>query len=93
VSEVAAGHSEYGARNCPPSGGALGADPRLVAEGWEARFLADPARCEEAVTLYRELGFEVRAEPVPAEQLGPYCVGCQVAVCRGYNLIYTRWRP
>ncbi len=92
MNEIAASRPEYDALNCPLPTGNPGADPRLVADGWEARFLADPARCEEATTLYRDLGFEVRAEPVPAEQLGPYCEGCQAVVCHVYNMIYTRRR-
>jgi hypothetical protein len=66
------------------------ADPMLVAAGWQPRFLADAARAVEAEALYRDLGFEVRAEPLRAAQLGAYCEGCRVAVCQSYTLLYTR---
>lgn len=80
------------ATECPSLPGTAAANPALVAGGWELRFMADPPRCAEALELYRQLGFEVRAEPVSPEQLGPDCEGCQVVVYRSYSLLYTR-RP
>jgi len=78
--------------DCPPFPvvEAAPTDPALVAAGWQPRFLADAARGAEAAELYRALGFDVRAEPVPPDVLGAYCEGCQVAVCQSFALLYTR---
>ena len=64
-------------------------DPRLVAEGWERRFLAEPARIREAIELYSSLGFEVRAEPVTSADLSEECGECVLATAT-YLTIYTR---
>ena len=48
-------------------------DPVLTAQGWERRFVADGARAKEAIDLYQQLGFEVRAEPVGSAELGDDC--------------------
>jgi hypothetical protein len=66
------------------------ADPRLVAEGWERRFMADAERASEAAELYTSLGFEVRAESVLASELSDQCLDCKLIVCRSYVTIYTR---
>ena len=68
----------------------LQADPALVAEGWERRFTADAQRTEEAVELYRQLGFEVRAEPVRAEEAGHDCEDCGSLMVVEFKTIYTR---
>ncbi|MFQ5577918.1 MAG: hypothetical protein ACE5G8_13120 [Anaerolineae bacterium] len=65
-------------------------DPALVAEGWNPRFIADARQTKEAVELYTELGYEVRAEPVPVEQMGDECSDCQVLVLLQFKTIYTR---
>ncbi len=65
-------------------------DPRLVAEGWERRFTAEPARAREAAQLYAELGFDVRVEMMSPAEAGPACGDCGLAVCRAYVTIYTR---
>jgi hypothetical protein len=67
----------------------LAPDPARVAEGWERRFIADGPRCEEAVRLYAELGFEVCADPVRPEELAGECAECQV-ILRSFKTIYTR---
>ncbi|OGU07863.1 MAG: hypothetical protein A2W29_07165 [Gemmatimonadetes bacterium RBG_16_66_8] len=74
------------------SEGQLRADPALVAEGWERRFITDAARLAEVVALYEELGFEVRAVPVQAEQVGEDCEDCQVASLLRFQTVYTRRR-
>ena len=69
-------------------------DARLVHDGWTRRFTAMGSRLNEAVALYRELGFEIRlelAEPAVAE--GADTSGC--AECFVMSLartIYTRPR-
>jgi hypothetical protein len=68
----------------------LQADPALVAEGWERRFTADVQRTEEAVTLYRQLGYEVRAEPVRAAEAGHDCEDCSSLMVDEFKTIYTR---
>jgi hypothetical protein len=90
MNEIAAMHPEFDALNCAQPARLPASDPRLIAEGWTQRFLADPARAAEVTELYRYLGFEVRAEPVAAEHLGDYCEGCQTAICHVYVMIYTR---
>jgi hypothetical protein len=68
------------------------ANPQLVAQGWERRFMADNERASEATELYTSLGFEVRAESVLASELSDQCLDCKLVVCRSYVTIYTRKR-
>ena len=70
----------------------LQADPELVSEGWERRFVADARRAEETMELYEQLGFEVRAEPAQAEELGDDCDDCQLLLLLQFKTIYTRKR-
>lgn len=65
-------------------------DPKLVAEGWERRFIADGRRAEEAMALYERLGYEVRAEPLRKEELEDNCEDCQLVVLMQFKTIYTR---
>jgi hypothetical protein len=65
-------------------------DPALVAEGWERRFTADEQRTNEAMELYRQLGYEVRAEPVRPEELHDDCLDCRTVVAFHFQTIYTR---
>ncbi len=67
-------------------------DPQRIADGWERRFIADGPRADEMIALYRELGFEVAADPVRPEQLGDDCQDCQVLILLEFKTIYTR-RP
>jgi hypothetical protein len=66
------------------------ADPKLLAEGWQRRHLADANRAEEAVELYRSMGYEVRVETLTPDDFGPQCAQCALAGCRACVLIYTR---
>ena len=68
----------------------LEADPALVAEGWERRFTADQERAREAVELYQQLGYEVRAEPVRPQELEDDCQDCRAVVAFHFLAIYTR---
>jgi hypothetical protein len=68
----------------------LRADPKLVAEGWERRFIADGRRAEEAVALYQQLGYEVRAEPLRQDELEDNCEDCQLVALMQFKTIYTR---
>jgi hypothetical protein len=70
----------------------LRADPALIAEGWERRFVTDPSRLDEIVTLYEGLGYEVRAEPVRPAELGEHCDECELVSLLRFHTIYTRRR-
>ena len=70
----------------------LAADPARLAEGWERRFVADGARAAEAMRLYAELGYEVCADPLRAEEAGDDCQDCQLLMLAQFRTIYTR-RP
>ncbi|MFQ5616246.1 MAG: hypothetical protein ACE5GO_07285 [Anaerolineales bacterium] len=65
-------------------------DPELAAEGWERRFMADPARTRETIQLYTELGFEVRMETIQPTELSVVCGDCRLATCNAYVTVYTR---
>jgi hypothetical protein len=70
----------------------LRADPALSAQGWERRFTADEQRAKEAMELYTQLGYEVRAEPVLPEELQDDCQDCKTVVSFYFQTIYTRKR-
>ena len=65
-------------------------DAILVAEGWERRFTADAQRAQEAIELYTQLGYEVRAESLLPEQFTGECEGCHSQVISTFKTIYTR---
>ena len=64
-------------------------DPKLIAEGWERRFIADAKRAQDAVEMYAELGHEVRLEPVNTTGLSEACSGCLIAFAE-FRVVYTR---
>jgi hypothetical protein len=61
-----------------------------AAEGWERRFVADGARSEEMMDFYRDLGFEVLADPVAAADLPGGCESCLLVRTASFRVIYTR---
>jgi hypothetical protein len=65
---------------------------QLQDEGWTRRFTALGRRLNEVVELYRELGFEVRLEPVDLDQEETMsvesCKDCFVTIQA--RTIYTR---
>ena len=67
-------------------------DPVRIADGWTRRFIADAARAEEALDLYAELGFEVCADPVRAEEIADECEDCRLLAALQFRTIYTRPR-
>ncbi|HLC02627.1 MAG TPA: hypothetical protein VJK02_06295 [Anaerolineales bacterium] len=75
-----------------PSEAQLQPDPSLLEKGWERRFIADGLRAQEAVELYTQLGYEVRAEPVQLEDLPEACEACRLATLLQFKTIYTRRR-
>jgi hypothetical protein len=64
-------------------------DPKLTAEGWERRFIADAKRAQDAIEMYGEMGHEVRLEPVNATALSEACSGCLMAFAQ-FRVVYTR---
>jgi hypothetical protein len=75
------------------SDGILAADPARLADGWERRFIADGVRAEEAMALYREMGYEVVADPLRREDTRAECEGCQLIALLQFRMIYTRRPP
>ena len=65
-------------------------DPDRLAAGWQFRFVADAARAEAATALYRELGFEVCADPIAGSAIAPACAECRLTALFQFRAIYTR---
>lgn len=75
-------------------------EKELVAAGWERRFVACEPRLSEMVEMYREIGFEVHLEPLPAkEELEKEetsscdkegCTACFDVDRERYRIIFTR---
>lgn len=65
-------------------------DRARMAAGWERRFVTDGRRAAEMVELYRQLGFEVCADPVTPEQVGDDCADCRLLMLLEFKTIYTR---
>jgi hypothetical protein len=66
------------------------ADPKLAAEGWTRRHLADAARAQESIDLYTSMGYEVKVRKLTPADFGPQCAHCASAMCHACVLIYTR---
>jgi hypothetical protein len=66
------------------------ADPERIAAGWERRFIAGPARAEEMMQLYRDLGFEVAADPIQPQLFEGDCEDCRLLAQLQFKMIYTR---
>ena len=65
-------------------------DPKLVAEGWERRFMIDKRRVEEYKELYQSMGFEIRIEGVRNEEVDPECGDCALIMHQIFATLYTR---
>lgn len=75
-------------------------EEELVQAGWERRFIACEPRLSEMVEMYREIGFEVRLEPLPTqeeleEEGAPGCEESGCTACfdvdpERYKIIFTR---
>ena len=59
---------------------------------WERRFIADPARAAEVIELYRQAGFEVRADAIVPDDLREECESCALVRAGLLQVIYTRRR-
>jgi hypothetical protein len=69
----------------------LPADPKLAAEGWVRRHVAEATRAQEWVDLYRSLGYEVTTRTLSESDFAPICSQCALAASGGSCvLIYTR---
>lgn len=64
-------------------------DPKLIAEGWKRRFIADANRVQDAIEMYEELGQEVRVEAVALEEFKEECHGC-LLILKQLKAVYTR---
>lgn len=77
------------------SDGALGCilppDAKLLAAGWERRFIADPRMTRDAVDTYSDLGYEVKLQPLNTDRVLDQCSGCK-AMLESFNEVYTRKR-
>jgi hypothetical protein len=76
-------------------------EEELLRAGWEKRFIASEPRLSEMADTYRELGFEVLLEPLPAKEeveaegCGTSCDEKECTVCYDtdtarYRIIFTR---
>ncbi len=74
---------------CPVGQGPAG-DAKLLAEGWECRFMTDATRAQETIELYDSMGFEVKTQKPSPKDFGPDCGDCGKTACRDYLMIYTR---
>lgn len=64
---------------------------QLEHENWERRGIFSEPRVRELVTLYEELGYEVRVEPIdPADLPTEGCRDCILVQAERYRVIYTR---
>lgn len=67
-------------------------NPELVAQGWERRFVTDGRRMKEFIELYDSMGYDVQAEPVAPEEIGPDCTDCRLIILLQFQTLYTRKR-
>lgn len=65
-------------------------EEKLKKEGWLRRSVASEPRLSEMVELYRDLGFEVRLEPLDDEEKDEGCTTCFDEDPSRFNVIYTR---
>ncbi|MFZ3045028.1 MAG: hypothetical protein WA151_03870 [Desulfatirhabdiaceae bacterium] len=64
-------------------------DEMLTLDGWERQNSLDEPRLSDVVSMYEEIGFEVRLEPFdPDDETG--CTECMKASTGRYKTIYTR---
>ncbi len=82
MSDCQADHSNVSGCVAPP-------DPKLIAEGWERRFIADAKRAQDAVEMYEALAQEVRVEAIMPADIKAECQGCWLVLSQ-LRAIYTR---
>lgn len=67
-------------------------DPERLAQGWERRFVTDGERARQMIQLYKELGYEVVADPITPESMADECADCALLAALKFQTIYTRRR-
>jgi hypothetical protein len=67
-------------------------EEQLLAEGWTRQFNTDEPRLSEAVEMYKQMGLEVRLEPVVIDPDSETCQICYEQDCHRYQTIWTRPR-
>jgi len=65
-------------------------EEQLIAQGWTRQFNTDEPRLSEAVEMYKEMGLEVRLEPVVIDADSATCQMCYEQDCHRYQTIWTR---
>jgi len=73
-----------------PPGIARIVDQDLLDTGWIRRHSTDPARAEEYVNLYRELGFETCTRELTVDEYDYVCRECVLRTAQRHVMIYTR---
>ena len=71
--------------------GGKSSEADLVKNGWKRQFIASGPRLEEAIAVYREMGLDVRLEPVDKNDPSICCTECFDP--KNDRLIYTRKKP
>lgn len=64
-------------------------EDELKRDGWKKQGHYDEPRLSEVVQMYREIGFEVLAEPVCLEDLSG-CKACMKENLDRFKMVYTR---
>jgi hypothetical protein len=72
------------------AGAAQSREEELVARGWTKQFRTDEPRLSEAVEMYKEMGLEVRLEPVVFDPNSEECQKCFEQEPERYKIIWTR---
>lgn len=73
-----------------PPGIAQAVDQDLLDAGWERRHATDPARAQEHIELYHELGFETCTRELTVDEYDYVCRECVLRTARRHIMIYTR---
>ncbi len=64
-------------------------EQQLAQHGWQRKNTYNEPRLSEIVTMYEEIGKEVRLEPFnPSEESG--CTDCMKTMADKYKTVYTR---
>ncbi len=67
------------------------ANQELIEQGWEFRCNTDQTKLADIIDTYKELGHEIRLEPVNLAGLDSNC-GCCVELLAKFQAVYTK-RP
>ncbi|MCP5112762.1 MAG: hypothetical protein GY953_18200 [bacterium] len=67
-----------------------GTYPELIAAGWKFRCSGDRKRIDEQCEIYKELGFEIRTEPIKVDKIPTACRGCFAGEADRNLALFTR---